>query len=49
MLLQDRAPVYETVALPTEGVDRNYHISLNKNGEYVALPTEGVDRNIKHR
>ena len=34
------------VALPTEGVDRNYKVdAATGTVVYVALPTEGVDRN----
>ena len=34
-----------TVALPTEGVDRNPNKRAHLFGREVALPTEGVDRN----
>ena len=35
------------VALPTEGVDRNYgRTSREVDEKIVALPTEGVDRNV---
>ena len=38
-----------TVALPTEGVDRNLPgLLLCINSRLVALPTEGVDRNLKY-
>ena len=35
------------VALPTEGVDRNFHGISHGIPPKVALPTEGVDRNTK--
>ena len=34
-----------SVALPTEGVDRNTQAPDRVGDRYVALPTEGVDRN----
>ena len=37
-----------TVALPTEGVDRNLVLDISGLQPTVALPTEGVDRNVKH-
>ena len=37
-----------SVALPTEGVDRNPLRRGRKNAPRVALPTEGVDRNTTH-
>ena len=37
---------YSGVALPTEGVDRNYRSALETGVLDVALPTEGVDRNL---
>ena len=36
-----------SVALPTEGVDRNICCLESKDQVHVALPTEGVDRNRK--
>ena len=36
----------DSVALPTEGVDRNAKLVFSRKCDVVALPTEGVDRNL---